>query len=145
MGNEYSFKYRIYCELIVVSQNSTPGFISEMIQIKPSRSFSKGETFRAKKSGTAGKRMHNLWAIKSQTIITEEENISSHIEYFKDLLKNKLGIIKRIKSDPESEISFWIWIETDGIGVSFDIPENDLAFIRKISNRLQVSIVSNSK
>jgi len=143
MGSEYSFTYKISCELIVVSQNFPPDVISEKINIRPSRAFSKGETFQSPKSGTVGKRIQNLWAVKSKTIITEDVNISSHINYFRDILENKIEIIHDLKSDSKNEITFWIWIETNGVGTSFDIPEIDLMFINRISNRLQVSIVGN--
>ena len=75
--------------------------------------------------------------------MTEEEDISSHVLYFKTLLENKIEKIKKLKVDPKNEISFWIWIETNAGGAGFEIPETDLKFINDISNRLSVSIVAN--
>lgn len=141
MENKPNFKYKIHCEWIIVSNNISPTDITEKLQIKPIRAYSKGEVFKSKKSGTEGKRNHNLWAIISDAALTEDEDISSHIQHFKNLLAKKSETISWIKTDPDNEISFWIWIEADKAGVGIDIPETDLEFINTTSNRLHVSVL----
>ena len=143
MENENNLNYKIHCELILVSDNITSDKVSELMEIEPYRAYNKGESFQSKKSGTKGKRHNSLWAIKTEPIMTEEEDISSHVLYFKTLLENKIEKIKKLKVDPKNEISSWIWIETNAGGAGFEIPETDLKFINDISNRLSVSIVAN--
>ena len=71
--------YKSYCELILTSDTITPEMITEETQMTPYRSFRKGEIFHSLKSGSEGIRKQNLWAIKSDIVISEEDDISIHI------------------------------------------------------------------
>lgn len=145
MKNNAIYKYKTYCELVIVTDGISPEEITRETQIKPYRQFIKGEIFRAKTSGSEGKRANNLWAIKSDTIISEVEDISAHIQYFRNIFKNKVGVFQKLKTDEKNKLNFWIWIEVDEVGVGFDLSESDLIFINEISNMLHVSIVPLSK
>lgn len=143
MKNRIRYTYKIYCEFIIVSNNITSDEITKLTQIRPSRTYAKGEKFHSEKSGTEGRRIQNLWAVKSDTILSEEDNISSHFMYFKMLFNNCIEIMKQLKNDSETEISFWIWIESNAAGVGIDILETDLIFINEISNRMHLSLFAN--
>lgn len=137
MGIEYS--YKIHCELIITSENITPDEISKEIEQKAYRAYKKGDKFISMHSGTEGKRATNLWAIKSNEIISEKEDISPHINYFKKIIDDKIGYIKKLKSDSANEINFWIWIEADEAGIGLEILDSDLTFINSITNCLHIS------
>jgi hypothetical protein len=141
MGVKNNFKYKIYCELIIVTNDIASDEISRIANLEPYRTYNKGDVFESKNSGTKGAKLHNLWAIKSETTYSEEENVSTHIQYFKTLIDNKAEILKKFKNDLKNETSFWIWIETNDAGVGLDILEDDLLFINNISNRLHFSII----
>jgi hypothetical protein len=134
--------YKSYCELIFTSGSITPEMVTKMTKLVPYRSFKKNETFYSRPSGTEGIRRQNLWAIKSDVITTEEEDVSIHLSFFKRLLNDKIEIFQKLKNDKTNEICFWIWIETNNIGVGLEIDETDLYFIYNISNRLHLSVVS---
>lgn len=144
MNKEY-FLNKSYCELGIVSQKVDPVTISKLLEIKPFNSYTKGDTFSSKHTGRVGKRFQNLWSTRSETIISEKEDLSPHILYFKLLLSNKMSIISELKNNSIYEISFWIWIETDNAGIGIDLSGEDIAFLNSISNRVHFSIITNHK
>ncbi len=137
MSTEYN--YKIHCELIITSEKITPDEISKEIERKAYRSYKKGDKFISKRSGTEGKRATNLWAIKSNEIISEEENISPHINYFKKIITDKIGYLNKLKSDSANEIDFWVWIEADEAGIGLEIVSSELTFINSIANCLHIT------
>lgn len=135
-------EYKSYCELIITSDTVLPNAITDITGVNPNRSFQKGDSFISKRSGSVGIRRYNLWAVKSKDIITEEEDdILMHLEYFKKLFKDKIESIKELKKESNSEISFWVWIESKDVGVGFEIPESELSFINSICSRLHFSFI----
>jgi hypothetical protein len=137
------FLNKSHCELGITSQEVDPKTISMLLNIEPFSEYSKGETFSSKPTGFVAKRFQNLWAIKSETIISESEDLSPHILYFRSLLENKLNILSGLKNDPRYDISFWIWIETENAGIGIDLSNEDIALINSISNRVHISIITN--
>lgn len=135
------YNYKSYCELIVASDNITPDIITEELHMMPGRSFKKGDVFILK-SGSQGIKKRNLWAIKSNTIFTEDEDISVHIQFFRKLFENNIGIFQTLKTEG-NEICFWVWIEVNEIGIGLDIADSDLSFINSICNRLHITVLSN--
>jgi len=133
--------YKSYCELVITSDTVVPNSITDITKIKPNRTFQKGDFFKSKRSGSEGIRKHNLWAVKSRDITTEEDNILMHIDYFKKLFEDKIEGIKKLKEESHSEISFWVWIESKEVGIGLDIPESELNFINSFCNRLHFSFI----
>ena len=142
MKEKEFFLYKSYCELIITSKEITPDVIAEKLNIVPNRQYIKGEEFSSKHSGTKGKRFQNLWAIKSEANISEEEGISHHISFFKSTLETKMQTMQACKSDTRFEITFWVWIETNNLGISFDLNEDEISFLNSISNRIQFSLIT---
>ncbi len=138
------FFYKSYCELGITSHEVDPKTISKLLDLEPFSSYSKGEIFSSKHTGYVAKRFQNYWAIKSETIISEKEDLSPHILYFKSLLENKLEILNQLKNNSLYDVSFWIWIETDNAGVGVDLSDVELSFINAISNRVHFSIITKS-
>jgi|WetSurMetagenome_2_1015567.scaffolds.fasta_scaffold471864_1 hypothetical protein len=138
------FLNKFYCEYIIISHDVDPEFITNEIGIIPSRKYSKGEIFRTKSSGTIGNRLHNLWAVKSETVVTDKEEISSHIQYFKSLFSINIDTLRKYKSNEYFEITFWVWIETENAGVSIDLSDSEISFINEISNGIHFSIITNN-
>lgn len=138
------YSYKIHCELIITSANITPDEINKEIERKAHRSYKKGDKFISKHSGTEGKRAINLWAIKSNEIISEDEDVSPHINYFKEIMNDKIEYFKRLKYDSTNRIDFWVWIEADEAGIGLEIQGSDLTFINSIANCLHISSLPNS-
>lgn len=141
--NSMEVEYKSYCELVITSDTVTPDLMTEMIEITPNRSFRKGDPFISARSGSKGIRRQNLWAIKSNEVSTEEDDILVHIDYFKKLFEGKSEIFRKLKKDSVNEISFWVWIESKEDGVGLDIPEAALNFIDNVCNRLHFSFIGN--
>jgi hypothetical protein len=139
------FLNKSHCQLGITSNEVDPNTISKLLNIEPSNAYSKGDIFRSKHTETVGKRFQNLWSIKSETIISEKEDLSPHLLFFESLLKNKMEILSRFKNNPMYDVSFWIWIETDNAGVGIDLSDVEISFINSISNRVHFSIIANCK
>ena len=88
-------------------------------------------------------RPHNLWSLKSPFYESNEESISEHIKYFREILYTKMESIKSFKSNSDYQISFWVWIETDNSGVGFQLDEMEIKFINSISNEIRFSVLTN--
>lgn len=142
MREKEFFLSKSYCELIITSKEITPDVITKKLDIVPNRQYFKGEEFASKHSGTKGRRFQNLWAMKSETTILEEEGISHHISFFKSILETNLASMEAYKADARYEITFWVWIETEKAGIGFDLSETEMSFINSISNNLQFSLVT---
>ena len=143
MNGDY-FINKSYCELGIVSQDVDPNVITELLNIEPINSYSKGEIFTSKHTGKVGKRFQNLWSIRSKAVISEKEDLSLHILYFKSILCDRMNVISELKTNPIYDISFWIWIETENAGIGVDLSNDDISFINSISNRVHFSIITNS-
>ena len=133
-----------YCELIITSKDITPEMISHELDILPSRKYVKGAEFSSLHSVREGKRFQNLWAIKSETTISEEQGIASHISFFKTFLGSKLVILNRYKSDSRFELTFWIWVETENAGLGIELTEQESLFLNSISNSICFTFLTKS-
>ena len=134
------FSSKSYCELIITSQEINPQTISEQLNITPSRSYVKGEAFSSKHSGTQGKRFQHLWALQSQVVLSEEESISGHIQFFRNTLKLKIPVLKLFKKSNQFEITFRIWIESENDEISTELLSPDVSFLNKISDSIIFSL-----
>jgi len=144
MKKDY-FVNKLYCEFTIVSDEIEPEEISHILGISPDRFFVKGETSLSRNSGSVIKKPHNLWSISSSAIISEEVNISSHLEHLKLKLIKKIKVLKRLKSDVKYELSFWVWLETDNSGIGLDISEQEMLFLTECSNRVHFSFITNDE
>lgn len=136
------FIYTTQCELAIVSDEFDPDLITKELNIEPTRSFKKGEQSISKHSGSIITKPHNLWALKSKSLKSEEETIKPHIDYLKSLLQPKLEVLKRYKRDSRFEVSIWIWLETNNLGIGLDLDEEQLDFLGAISNRMHFSLIT---
>ncbi|MGJ1409068.1 DUF4279 domain-containing protein [Sphingobacterium thalpophilum] len=142
MKGDY-FIYKTYCELVIVSNEISPNYITDNLGVVPTRSFQKGERSVSKHSGSTIIKPHNLWASKSVTTELEEESISQHIDYFRSIFFSKIDLLKKYKEDNRFDVTFWVWIETDNAGIGLGLNEDELDFLNKITNRMSFSITCN--
>lgn len=140
-----NFIYKTHCELAIVSNEISPDFITEELNVAPERTFKKGEQSVSKHSGSIITKPHNLWAMKSKSSELQEETISHHIDYFKSTFLSKLEVLKKYKEDTRFEITFWIWIETDNAGIGLDLNESEITFLNSISNRVHFSLLTKAE
>lgn len=140
-----SFIYKIHCELGIVSNIISPDYITDELDVVPTRSFRKGEQSFSKHSGSIITKPHNLWAFKSESTELEEENISYHIDYFRQIFSSKIDVLKRYKEEVCFEVNFWVYVETDNAGIGLDLNEEELDFLNMISNRIHFSVICNNE
>lgn len=136
-----AFLNKSYCEFIIISEVISPDIFTKELNIQPSRSFCKGDKITSKYSNSTGKTQHNLWALQSEILISEEEDILSHINYFKNIIEEKIDIFRSYKADPKIEITFWIWIETEDAGIGLELFEQEVNFLNDVTNRIHLSFI----
>jgi hypothetical protein len=137
------FVYKSYLEVIITSDVVSSDEIQKDLGLVPHRTFNKGDEVTSKHTGRIIKRMNNLWAIRSKVIVSNEEDVSCHIEYLRELLKTKLDLLSKYKRNPDLEVVIWVWIETDNAGIGFQFKEDELSFFNEIANRVQFSLITN--
>lgn len=142
MDSSY-FKVKSTCQYAFSSQKVELDFLTKLLEVVPDSYYKKGDLFTSPSTKLVNKRFQHLWSLNSKEIISTEEDISAHIDYFKSLFFKKVKEIEQLKSNIEIDISFWIWIESENSGIGFDIVDTDLDFIKRISKRLNVSFVGN--
>jgi hypothetical protein len=137
------FVYKSYCELGISSDSVSADEITKKLGIIPFRQFNKGEEFTSKRTGRTNKRIQTVWAIRSEVIVSHDEDVSGHIDYIYALVKDKLDMLKEYKLDPAFTVVAVVWVETDNAGIGFQLREKDLSFLNGIVNRIQFSIITN--
>lgn len=142
---KHYFSNKIYCELTIVSDTTSPEQITKMLDINSHRSFSKGDTYKSKHSGSLITRPHNLWAVSSKEAISEEQDITSHILQLKSLLDRGINGLKELKKDDNVELTLTLWFETEDAGIGIDIFESEISFILDIANRIHISVVADTE
>ena len=141
VGKEF-FLNRSYCELVITSQMVEPHIISQELGILSSRQQVKREEFSSKHSGTKGRRFQNLWAIRSEEVISEEEDISPHITFFKSILDSQIHTLKSYKSDDRFVVTFQIWIESENGGIGIELSEAETYFLNQISSSIRFTLLA---
>ena len=130
------FLFKTHISFGIVSDTVEPNEISKELDLSPDWSFKKGEVFTSKYSHRIGYKPYNLWGIKTEWTILEEEGINHHIECLKRILIPQRDILKRYKEDNSFELSFSVWIETDDAGIALGLNESEMGFLTEYSNRV---------
>ncbi|MGZ5221618.1 MAG: DUF4279 domain-containing protein [Flavisolibacter sp.] len=130
-----------FCEFIITSDNESPDEISDILKVTPTRSFSKGETYKSPSSGSIITRPHNLWAINTKHILVNPK-IDRHISHLRKSLESKIHLIKDLKSNLKCDLTFWVWITSPDSVISFDIGVKNTRFIGLLSAPLRFTIIS---
>lgn len=141
MEKDY-FLNKISCEFAVITHDMDCHIVTNELGLEPSRSFNKGDKFTSKYSPRIGHKPHGLWAIQSESVISEELDVSSHIGHFQKLLKDKIEAIGKLKNHYQFECVFSIAIETEDAGAGIDLSEMELGFITKISSRYTCTFIA---
>ena len=142
---EDSFLNRVECEYVILAHSVDYEFITNKLEVKPDRCFNKGDIVFSKHSQRTGKRPHSLWALKSKAVNSDDINISVHIIYFQERLKNKIELIKKLSEQYDCECIFRISIETEDAGAGFDLNESEMSFINKIASRYTCMFITKEK
>jgi hypothetical protein len=137
-----NFIYKTHCELVIISDEIDPDYISKELSVVPGRFFFKGEQTLSRHSGSLIIKPHNLWALTSLHTELEVETISHHIKYLQSVFLLKTDVLKKYKEDTRFEITIWVWIETDNAGIGFDLNEIEMSFLNSISNRVYFSLIT---
>lgn len=144
MKKDY-FSNKIYCELAIVSDTFSPEQLTEMLSINPHRSFSKGDTYKSKHSGSLITRPHNLWAVRTKETISVEQDITSHILQLKSILDSSINRLKELKKNDDAELTLTLWFETEDAGIGVDIFDTEISFIHDITNRVHLSVIGDKE
>ncbi len=141
MERDY-FLDKVSCEFAVITYDKDYNIVTKELGIEPTRKFNKDDVRVSRFSPRIGYCPHGLWAIQSESVISEELDISGQIKYFQKLLGNKIDIIQKLKNFYQFECVFSVAIETEDAGAGIDLNEMELAFITKISSRYTCTFIA---
>ncbi len=136
---------KVQCEFGITSQEVSPEEITQCLNIKPSRAYSKGDEFSTLNGTKTMNRAQNLWVIASDSVISAEEDISMHIRFFQNLFADKIDKIINYKNNDKVQVSFLINIKTEMTCYTFDLSNDEMQFLISISNRISSTIFTKEK
>ena len=139
--------FETHISFSIKTNDVEPSIITKELGIWPDISFIKGDSYASNFSKTIGYREWNLWTIESPWTTLDEETVSHHIKYFKEILLPHAEILKRYKQNNNFELSFFIMIRSYDAGFFLNLPEEEMSFLNKYANRtvVAVSIMSDNE
>lgn len=132
---------KIDSSFAVITNDKDFSIVTRELGLKPDRSRQKGEQTFSSFSPQPILALHGLWEI-SHVTIGEEVSLSEHINHYQELLGDKLETIAKLKTDYQFECVFYLLITTEYGQAGFDLGEDELTFINKISNRFTTSFLT---
>lgn len=139
--NEEYFITEAHCEFIINLKDVNAETATKELGIKPDRFFDKGDIVTSKHSPRNGTRSYGLWAITSKNAIDNKESLSVHFSFLQSILQPKVDVLLRLIEKYDLEYSFWIWMETNDAGFSFDLSLNEVAFINHLKSKISFSLI----
>lgn len=126
----------------VITHSSDCHIVTRELNITPTRFRQKGDESRSEHSAKSVVARYGIWEITKITI-GENPNLSEHIEYFQNMLSEKLEAIQKLKSYYKFECVFYVLTTTDDTVGGFELNDEELLFIREISNRFTFRFSTN--
>jgi hypothetical protein len=136
------FLNKIWCEFVILTQEVNNQVVTDGLNIKPNRCYNKGDKFISNHTNVTLSRPHGLWAIKSEIVISKEQNLTVHFKYFEKILGNKIDELDALKSKYGFEFVIYISIQTEDAGAGFDLLNPEISFIIKLIDRITCFFVS---
>ncbi len=135
MEKDYNLT-KVSCQFVVLTGDADVQIVTKELALEPTRFYNKGDKIISKYS-PGMVHPYGLWEIRPEPIISisEEINISNQIKYFRELLKDKMEAINKLKNQYPFECAFTMSIETEDKDFRFDFSEEELSFITAISSR----------
>jgi hypothetical protein len=111
-----NFLYKITGSFAFNTGDKDITIITEKLGIKPTWSFNKGDEHLIKRTNKVLYRPYGIWGYDVKPIFTDVTDISPMIQSFKDLLSDKIEIIKELIDNYkfECDVRITIWIEEEG-------------------------------
>jgi len=137
-----NFMNKIKCTFGIISHDTDCKFITQEIGIEPTRFFNQGDTKTSKHTSRIISRPYTLWVIESKPVISEDIDLSPQIQYFEELLHDKIDVLQKFRDIYNFEIYFDIDIETEDAGAGIVLRKQELEFINKISSRFSCRFIA---
>ena len=149
-----NFLYKITGDFGFNTGDNDIGIITQKLGIEPTWFFNKNEEYpskrlyRGKIQSIVSFRPYGIWGYDAKPIFIDVTDISPMIQYFRELLSDKIEIIKELINDYKFECSISITIYTEEKGAcGTSVDKNDLLFLSNFSrfdiSYLQVENVEN--
>ncbi len=123
------------CSFGVNTNESPIEIVTEELEIKPDRSWNKGDMHYSKTTGNTNPLPFGLWVIEKETISSDKFILSEFVKHFQDILSDKFDAIEKLKNHYKFDCYFYVLILSEYGADGFDLSDSELQFISKISNR----------
>ena len=135
MSNDSDFDLtKIESVFGVITNEDDCHIVTNELGISPSRYRQKGEQHRSEFSSNTIIAQYGIWEI-SKTTVGENLDLSEHIKYFKSILSEKFEAIEKLSKHYKFVCVFYILVTTEDTVGGFELNDEEISFIKKISNR----------
>lgn len=126
----------------VITNEHDVGIVTNAIGFDPTSSRQKGDSTHSVYSSELAIAQHGIWRV-SKTTVAEEPDLKEHVQFFRELLSDKVEQIEELRKQYSFEFVFYVLITTEDTVSGFDLSADDLAFIGKVSDRFTLRFCSN--
>jgi len=136
-----NFLYKITGSFAFSTDDKTSNIVTQKLGIEPHWSWNKGDKKFVKKIKDFFYRPWSVWGIEAKPIFVEiTPDISPIIQYFRELLSDKIEIINELINEYKFECGIRITIYTEEEGAcGASISKEELGFLSKICTHFDIS------
>jgi len=129
-----NFLYKITGSFGFNTGDKDISIITQKLGIEPTWSFNKGDEWFLKSTNEIRYRPYGIWGYGAKPIFVDVTDISPMIQYFRELLSDKIGIINELMNEYRFECSIRITIFTEEDGsCGASINKDELLFLSNFS------------
>jgi hypothetical protein len=133
--------YKIEGSLGFNTGDKDSGMVTKKLGIEPTKCWNRGDKYFGKRTKTIYSHSDGIWGYKAKPIFTDAEDISSIIQYFRELLSDKMLIVSELINKYQFECNLHITVYSeDGGYFATTIDKNDLLFLSHFS-RFDISFL----
>lgn len=126
----------------VITNDKDCHIVTTALGLSPSRFRQKGDESYSRFSADPIIARYGIWEI-SKTTVGENPDLTGHIEHYKRLLSEKLEAIENLRKQHKFVCVFYVLVTTEDTVGGFELDQEDLTFISRISDRFTLRFAAN--
>ena len=138
-----NFLYKIGGSFRVNTADKNNSIVTQKLGIEPTWSWDKGDEQFIKRINEIRYRPYGIWGFQAIPILINVTDISPMIQYFRELLYDKIEIVNELIDEYKFECSIYITIYTEEEGAcGTSISKEDLDFLSKICSHFDITYLT---
>jgi len=126
--------YKITGSFGLITEDKDNSIVTQKLGIEPMWNWNKGDKYFVKRINEYHYRPYGIWGYEAKPIFIDVTDISPMIQHFKDLLFDKLEIVKELINEYQFECNIRITIYTEEEGAcGASVNKDELLFLSNFS------------